>query len=393
VQDPVLKELLAEEERLAETARAEALAASGLKDLDGELAIVEVKLRIALRLMEAPDPQHELIRDRALAAARRLEELQAENISEDQRGLLTSAPGYARIRELFQSFVLRGGGGYLEVEEPGSRNARIVARAVVDSIRKYLNDRYDPSFRTEDLPPTLRKLANIFLPILAPEGEEPPPYDIEEGQELTYTSQKMRLPLSQAVLYLERELIPELERTLEQDPGNHEVQRELRSARERLFAYRNLRFAPRSTPINIEKNFYTEWWSEFSSDGELLVSVPLAVSFRSGTNLDRLRDLVQSDVVRRLAGRKVCPALDREYRYRRSLESGRSGSSRVPSFKLDTRRGFSELKNLYPAMKRIENRQQFAALVDLVRSRGQLTAVNTFLSWMREEKPEPPLLT
>jgi hypothetical protein len=393
VQDPVLKELLAEEERLAETARAEALAASGLKDLDGELAIVEVKLRIALRLMEAPDPQHELIRDRALAAARRLEELQAENISEDQRGLLTSAPGYARIRELFQIFVLRGGGGYLEVEEPGSRNARIVARAVVDSIRKYLNDRYDPSFRTEDLPPTLRKLANIFLPILAPEGEEPPPYDIEEGQELTYTSQKMRLPLSQAVLYLERELIPELERTLEQDPGNHEVQRELRSARERLFAYRNLRFAPRSTPINIEKNFYTEWWSEFSSDGELLVSVPLAVSFRSGTNLDRLRDLVQSDVVRRLAGRKVCPALDREYRYRRSLESGRSGSSRVPSFKLDTRRGFSELKNLYPAMKRIENRQQFAALVDLVRSRGQLTAVNTFLSWMREEKPEPPLLT
>jgi hypothetical protein len=393
VQDPVLKELLAEEERLGETARAEALAASGLKDLDGELAIVEVKLRIALRLMEAPDPQHELIRDRALAAARRLEELQAENISEDQRGLLTSAPGYARIRELFQIFVLRGGGGYLEVEEPGSRNARIVARAVVDSIRKYLNDRYDPSFRTEDLPPTLRKLANIFLPILAPEGEEPPPYDIEEGQELTYTSQKMRLPLSQAVLYLERELIPELERTLEQDPGNHEVQRELRSARERLFAYRNLRFAPRSTPINIEKNFYTEWWSEFSSDGELLVSVPLAVSFRSGTNLDRLRDLVQSDVVRRLAGRKVCPALDREYRYRRSLESGRSGSSRVPSFKLDTRRGFSELKNLYPAMKRIENRQQFAALVDLVRSRGQLTAVNTFLSWMREEKPEPPLLT
>jgi hypothetical protein len=393
VQDPVLKELLAEEERLAETARAEALAASGLKDLDGELAIVEVKLRIALRLMEAPNPQHELIRDRALAAARRLEELQAENISEDQRGLLTSAPGYARIRELFQSFVLRGGGGYLEVEEPGSRNARIVARAVVDSIRKYLNDRYDPSFRTEDLPPTLRKLANIFLPILAPEGEEPPPYDIEEGQELTYTSQKMRLPLSQAVLYLERELIPELERTLEQDPGNHEVQRELRSARERLFAYRNLRFAPRSTPINIEKNFYTEWWSEFSSDGELLVSVPLAVSFRSGTNLDRLRDLVQSDVVRRLAGRKVCPALDREYRHRRSLESGRSGSSRVPSFKLDTRRGFSELKNLYPAMKRIENRQQFAALVDLVRSRGQLTAVNTFLSWMREEKPEPPLLT
>jgi hypothetical protein len=393
VQDPVLKELLAEEERLGETARAEALAASGLKDLDGELAIVEVKLRIALRLMEAPNPQHELIRDRALAAARRLEELQAENISEDQRGLLTSAPGYARIRELFQSFVLRGGGGYLEVEEPGSRNARIVARAVVDSIRKYLNDRYDPSFRTEDLPPTLRKLANIFLPILAPEGEEPPPYDIEEGQELTYTSQKMRLPLSQAVLYLERELIPELERTLEQDPGNHEVQRELRSARERLFAYRNLRFAPRSTPINIEKNFYTEWWSEFSSDGELLVSVPLAVSFRSGTNLDRLRDLVQSDVVRRLAGRKVCPALDREYRYRRSLESGRSGSSRVPSFKLDTRRGFSELKNLYPAMKRIENRQQFAALVDLVRSRGQLTAVNTFLSWMREEKPEPPLLT
>ena len=387
-----MEELLAEEGHLEESARAQAFAASGLKDLDRELAIVEVKLRIALRLMEAPAPPHERIRDKALAAARRLEELQGENISEDQRGLMTSAPGYARIRELFQSFIVRGGGGYLEVPEPGSRNARIVARAVVESIRKYLSDRYEQLVRTEDLPPPLRGLANLFLPILAREDQKPPPYDIEEGQELIYSSDKMRMPLSQAVMYLEEELIPELEKALSNDAGNRELQQELRGARERLAAYRNLRFAPRSTPINIEKNFYTEWWSEFSADGELLVSVPLAVSFRSGTNLDRLRDLVQSEVVRRLAGRKVCPALDQEYRYRRSLESGRAGSSRIPSFKLDTRRGFSELKNLYPAMKRIEDRRQFAALVELVRSRGQIGAVNTFLDWMKKEKPEPPLL-
>jgi hypothetical protein len=357
--DPELQRLLDEEERLEAGAQAQAFAASGLKDLDGELAIVEVQLKLALHLMQAARPDHARIRDRALRAARRLEELQEENLSEEQRGLIASSPGYTRARELFQTFILRGGGGYLEAEEPETRRARLVAGAVVGALRKY---RLDPS-----------------------EG-------IPEGEELIYSAQKMLMPLSQAILYLEQELLPELDRAMAGDPGNAELQTRVREARERLAAYRSLRFAPRSTPIVIEKGFYTEWWTQFTADGELLVSLPLAVRFRSGTNLDRLRDLVRAEVVRRLAGRKVCPALDQEYRYRRSLESGRTGSTRLPGFKLDTRRGFAELKNLYPGLKRIENKQELAALAEMAYSRSRLAAVNALLGMMEKDKPTPPLL-
>jgi hypothetical protein len=361
LQDVELQRLLAEEERLEAGAQAQAFAASGLKDLDGELAIVEVQLRLALHLMQAERPDHARIRDRALRAARRLEELQEENLSEEQRGLIAGSPGYSRVRELFQTFILQGGGGYLEAEEPETRRARLVAGAVVGALRKYRS--------------------------------APPPEGIAEGEEQVYSAQKMLMPLSQAILYLEHELLPELDQSLAGDPGNTELQGRVREARERLAAYRGLRFAPRSTPIVIEKGFYTEWWTQFTADGELLVSMPLAVRFRSGTNLDRLRDLVRAEVVRRLAGRKVCPALDQEYRYRRSLESGRTGSTRLPGFKVDTRRGFAELKNLYPGLKRIENKQELAALAEMTYSRTRLAAVNAVLGMMQKDKPTPPLLT
>jgi hypothetical protein len=360
VLDAELQSLLAEEGRLEAGAQIQSFAASGLKDLDGELAIVEVQLRLALRLMQAARPEHGQIRARALRAARRLEELQEENLSEEQRGLVAASPGYARVRELFQSFILRGGGGYLEAEQPETRQARLVAGAVVGALRKYRS--------------------------------APPAEGIAEGQELVYSAQKMLMPLSQAVLYLEEELLPELERGLAADPGNAQLQAQARETRNRLAAYRNLRFAPRSTPIVIEKGFYTEWWSQFSADGELLVSIALPVRFRSGTNLDRLRDLVRAEVVRRLAGRRVCPALDQEYRYRRSLESGRTGSTRLPGFKLDTSRGFAELKNLYPGLRRIENKQELAALAQIAYGRGRLAAVNALLGMMQKDKPSPPLL-
>jgi hypothetical protein len=355
--DPELERLLAEVERLEIGARSQAFAVGGLKDLDFELAVVQAELRLALRLMQAARPKHTPIREVALRAARRLDELQEENLSEEQRGLVAASPGYARVRELFQSFILQGGGGYLEPEEPEARAARLVAGAVVGALRKYRRE---------------------------PEG-------IPEGQELVYSARNMLMPLSQAVHYLENEVLPALERELSADPGNAGLQAQARATAAQLEAYRGMRFAPRSTPIVIERGFYTEWWSQFSADGELLVSIPLPVRFRSGTDLDRLRDLVRTEVVRRLAGRRVCPALDREYRYRRSLESGRAGSTRLPGFKLDTLRGFSELKNLYPGLRRIEGKQELTALAQLATGRGRLAAVNALLGMMKRDKPLPPL--
>jgi len=375
-QDPLLEQWLARESSLAARCLEEEYAFAGLKDLDALLELIEVRFAIALRALQDRIPRRELITEMAGGAVRRLEELLGENLSEDQRQAVTEAPGYARVRELFQQFIVQGGGGYLADRAQDARQTRRLARAVVESIRKYTGslDCFEPIFRTEELPPPLRRLVNFLLPILAPEGQKPPPYGIEEGEEILYSSEKMRLPLSQAIHYLENQLLPALERELAAEPGDRALQQRLQAERERFEAYRRLRFAPRSTPINIEQGFYTEWWSEFTAEGELLVSVPLAVQYRSGTNLDRLQNLVLAELVRRLAGRGVSPALDREYRYRKSLESGRHGSSRLPGFRLNTRRGFLELKGMFPVLQRLENRREFAALVEEVRGRGRLAA-------------------
>ena len=131
-----------------------------------------------------------------------------------------------------------------------------------------------------------------------------------------------------------------------------------------------MRFVPRSTPgstpIIVGKDFYTNSITEFTADGELMVSVDLPVAYNSGTNLERMQELVQGDVTRRLAGRGICADLDEQYRHLKSLESGLKGSSRTPSMKLDLRGGFASLKRDYPAIRHLENKQEFRRLLEMV---------------------------
>jgi hypothetical protein len=302
-----------------------------------------------------------------------LEDLRAANVSEDQRSLVAEAPGYARCRELLQQFLLRGGAALLEERIEDERRLRVIARAVSESIRKHAidDDRYEPVYRTEKLPRRLRVLVNLFLPVLARENQQDPPCGIEEGEEQVLWSERMKMPLSQAIHYLAHEVEPRLREGLEAEPGSPGLQRELSLLEDRLREYRAISLRPRATPINLERGFYTDWYSSFTEDGELLVSVALPVISRSGTRLDRLRELVQQEIVRRLAGRGVCPAIDADYRFRRSLRSGRLGSSRVPGFKLDHTTGFMALRSLYPALQRLEDRREFARLVDEIRRTGR----------------------
>ena len=217
----------------------------------------------------------------------------------------------------------------------------------------------------------LRRLVNFFLPVLAPEGQADPPYGIEEGEQVQLSSQQMKMPLSQGIYYLETEVLPRLDAALEQNPGNPGVQRQIALVQARVREYKSITFRTRATPINLEKGFYTDWLNQYTAEGELLVTVPIGVTYNSGTNLDRLREIVQTEFVRRLAGKGVCPALDEDYRFRKSLESGRRGSSRLPSFKIDTNRGYQEVKQLYPGLAVLEDKQEFRKLLEAVRKRGR----------------------
>lgn len=405
--DKALRELYDREAILEVGLDEENLNYSGLKDLDSLLELVTVKFEIANHLLAHFDPAEsgpvgsegsssaaQIIHKRSTDAVNMLEELRTMNISEDQKKLIGEADAYTRVREEFERFILNGGGVFFEARIDDAKKIRLLSRAVVDSVHKFMapDDRYAPAFKTEELPPIFRRLVNFFLPILAPEGQQEPPYGIEEGEEVSLFSDRMKMPLSQAVLYLETELLPRLQKDLQTNPGSRELQQQISLVQDELTEYKSITFRSRATPINLEKGFYTDWLSQYTADGEYLVNVSIPVHYKSGTNLDRLKEMVQTELIRKLAGKGICPALDEDYRFRKSLESGRQGSSRLPSFKLDFKRGFQELKSLYPALKRLENKEEFRQLVALVGGSGRMKSQRLIESMIRLDFRDVPQL-
>ena len=255
---------------------------------------------------------------------------------------------------------------------PGRRTrgpAGLLSRSLVAAVRRFTGaeDRYRP-LDLDEYPPFIRKVLLFLFPVMVREDPEQPPYGIEEGEEVISSSRNMKMPLTQALFYLENEVVPELEQKLALDPGSPTLQEEIRRVREKVEAYRKLRFFPRSTPVLLEKGYYTEGITGYTVDGEMLVTVPIPVSFRSGTNLDRIMELVRMDLVRRIAGRGVSPEIDSEYRHLRSLESGTRGSSRTASMKLDAAWGFRVLKKDFPFVARLADKKRFEELVGAITS-------------------------
>jgi hypothetical protein len=399
--DRDLQKLLDREALLESRITEEDLRHSGLKDLDAILELIAVKLEIDNHLLAHYDPNTPdttvgsagavELGERAAAAVGILEELRGLNISEDQKDQITGAPGYGRIKEQFEAFILRGGGVFLEqLRDPGKIKA--VSRALNEALRKFAvpDDRYAQVFKTEALPEFLRRIVNFFLPTLAPEGQAEPPYGIEEGEEVLLSSERMRMPLSQGIHYLETLVLPQLREALRKNPGSRSIQERIAQVDERLREYKSVTLRSRATPINLEQGFYTEWLSQYTADGELLVSVPIEVFYGSGTNLDRFREMVRTEFVRRLAGRGICPALDEDYRFRKSLASGRRGSSRLPSLKVDVQRAYREIKRMVPGVGLLDDNRTLRNLLTIVtknRRRGSQRAIEHMMR--RESKNDP----
>ncbi len=372
-----VRELEARESVLERERRNYAESYSGLKDLDIELELARVKLKIALQLVEViplvRDSAHfQSLQSRAQKKAREasavLGDLLAVNVSEEQRTLIRESPLYLEAAELLKRLILQGGGIFFETRAEDRRKSRLVVDALAGALLKYISpdDRYAQLFATEKLPPFLRRFVNIFLSTLAPEGQAPPPFGIEEGEEIIYRSDKIRMPLSQAILVMEEDILPELEDALSDNRGNAALQEQIEAVRARLKKLKELKFVPRSTPIVLEKDFYTEWLSGYTADGELLVSLEIPAIFRSGTNLERKQELVKSELARRLAGKGVCQELDAELEYLKDLRSGIHGSSRWPSLRLNAEKAFGFLKTRFPSLRALEDKREFRKLLDIV---------------------------
>lgn len=369
---------------------------SGLKDLTLLLSLAKAKLSLCLHVMDkiaaSPVPssgpngpersahsdaggrdlEHlkAMVRDKALSAFGIIEGLFSENVSEDQKGEVAKDPLFPPLKETLERFMMMGGGGFLEAEELDGKQNRALSRGIVASMRKFSEDAdlYVP-MELENYPPFVRRILLTFFPVFSKEHPEKPPYGIEEGEEETISSRKMKLPISQAIFYMENELVPHLVRQLEESPGDGTLQKEIEGTKRQIEEYKKLRFFPRSVPVLLDPGYYTDGLTSYTADGEMLVPIPVAVTLRSGTNLDRKMELVRMDLVKRLAGRGVCPELDREYERLKSLGSGMRGSSRAASLKLDAAWGFTVLKKNFPVLSRLEDKEAFKELEDLA-SRG-----------------------
>jgi len=350
---------------------------AGLSDIDLSLDLINTRLTIAIRLIDmmassrdqaVVEEMGEVARREAVSGVQLLEELATANVSLDQKELILEAEGYAEARELFKQLLLQGGGAFFDTRVEDGRQANLVAETIAAAIAKFVrpDGNYAPVFHTERLPTILRRLLNVFFPVLAAENQAEPPYGIEEGEQQIYSAKRIKMPLSQAIHYYESELLPDLEADLQASPGDPDLQREIDRIERLVGEYKQLRFVPRSTPIIMTQDFYTESISQYTTEGELVVAVELPVTFNSGTNLERLQELVEADVTRRLAGKGLCEELDEQYRHLKSLESGIRGSSRLPSFKLDIAGGFGALKRKFPVMRYIENKTDFTRLVTMV---------------------------
>ncbi len=271
-----------------------------------------------------------------------------------------------KAEERFRQLVLSGGEGLLEQEESRVDVRDGVAGALSAALRNYLqpDDRYRPFIRPEALPEGLRLLLRRIFPVLlGPEsgynrqtGEtEPTGIDDPAEEEVRHTN-FIRLPLGQAKQLLAEELIPELEERTARG-ADAESEEALRRARERLAELENIRLEPRAKPFVPERGFYTEQITRFSPQGELLVSLQIPGIVRSGTNLDRMRELVKLELVWRLAGKGVCRELDEELEWVRSRESGPAGSSLQPRSKMDVERSFSYLRRSFPVLAALESRE------------------------------------
>ena len=370
--DEELRRLAGREERLDAEVRFDDQRLAGLRDFQTILKLATVRLEMA-RLAAEHGQDAALARSKALAALQALDDLRGLSLSEDQSEVIRGSAEFATAQAELERFLLAGGAALLEDRVADAARNRKLARIVAAALSKHAHrdDIYRPLFRTEKLAEPLRSVVKMLLPALAREHQAEPPYGLEEGEEEVSRAPRMTVPLPQAIHYLSEELLPTYREALADNPADAGLQASIRTLEQRIERLQALRVYPRSTPLPIEPGIQTDTLIGFTADGVPLVTLGIGVEVRSGTNLDRMRDLIQSEIVRRCANRGFATELDQEYRRLAPGGGDHRTGTRAPSLRLDHRRLFPALRRAYPVLRRIEDRTELKRLMEHCRTYGE----------------------
>lgn len=216
---------------------------AGLRNLDHVLGLVECRMQIALLILQllaaAEKPATRLrAREAAGAAIVMLDELVASGVSDDQRSTISDHPSYAGAKQSLERLILAGGGSLLEAETRPVFKARLVSGVVAAALRAHAA----PDDR--------------YYQLIRPES----------------LPRWLRTPVRLLFAVIAPEHQADLPYGIED------------GAEEQLSAER-IHLALRQAILFLREE----------------VLVPLAVRYRSGRNLDRVRDTVKQQVTRRLA--------------------------------------------------------------------------------------------
>ncbi len=345
-------QLLAEIEEIERRVDMLDLAYSGLKDLDDMYHLVRIKLDVAFLLLHHSDKRDlkeraEIASIHAQSALFLSDSLQTANISLDQKDEIVESEEMAEIRDKLQQLVLFGGASLFEAGDVEHIRTRRVSFALRKALLKYTGGQHQMTGEKDFKEDHLAQ------------------YEIREGEEDILLSDQIVLPLSQAVLLLEEEILPAVERRLEAQPGDPDLIRQKLRLQERLADYKATRFFPRARPATFEKDLFTTSLSGFSAEGEALVTVDLPSIQSSGNTYDHLVEHIKLEIVRDCAGIGISDSVDEQVRKTRSAEAGRRYSMTEVLNKLNIPDLYRVLSLQFPFLRRIENRDDLKVLADL----------------------------
>jgi hypothetical protein len=378
--DGRIKDLLEEDKILTSKVAAFEVAYSGLKDIDSLLELASLKMKIATELLSLRESNKQIreeysdtVRKKAHEAMFIVEDLLKLTIDDNEKANILTSDKYKNFQELTSLFLLKGGSVFFETRITSKKKSRLISKVIAHAINRWVfpDDSYRAAVDLKNLPPFIRSFLNFFLPWLWQDSDGASGTGIEEGEEENITSEKLKLPLSQAIFYLENEVLTQLHEDLEESPGDPILQAQINEIKDQVATLNKMKYFPRSVPVFPEKGYYTESMTSYTTEGELIINVKIPVSYKSGNRIDRMQEMVKGEIARSLCGRGISPELDEEYSHLKSLESGIRGSSRTPSLKLDIDKAFSILRLAIPTLRQIENKDEFKKLVGLVLTYGE----------------------